>query len=81
MALQNGNQSEAGVHWDLTTILRGKNGTIEVDFEDGAGYQTVQSNGDWLVEGCEVLNQGWGVLPEEAQPAWWKERYPEGYTA
>lgn len=81
VALQNGNKSEAGVHWDLTTILRGKEGTIELDFDDGRGYQVVQTNGDWQVEGCEVLNKGWGALPEEQQPTWWKERYPEGYVA
>lgn len=77
--LQNGNESKGGVHWDLTTILRGKDGRMEVDRGDGQGYQVIQQNGDWIVPGVEVLNQGWNALSKEQRPQWWTERYPEGY--
>jgi aminopeptidase len=82
VALQNGNQSKAGIHWDITTILRGKQGTMELIYDNsGSGEKTelVQADGEWLVSGCEVLNQGWGSQPVEMQPAWWRTGYPDGY--
>lgn len=80
VSLQNGNKSEAGIHWDVTTLLRGKEGTMELIYDaDGQDRELVQNNGEWLVEGCDVLNKGWGALPEDRRPKWWKERYPDGY--
>jgi aminopeptidase len=71
--LKNGNQSASGVHWDMTTMLRGKDGKMMIDGE------LIQDNGDWVGEEYAVLNQGWYVLAKEDQPQWWKERYAGGY--
>lgn len=76
--LKNGNRSASEVHFDLTTLLRGKNGLIELTYEDG-NTEAIQKDGDWIVPGCEILNKGWGVMPEEVQPGWWKKRYARGY--
>lgn len=76
----NGNRSSDGIHWDIATMLRGKNGTIELD------GKVVQRNGVWVLDDgvtpdpkMEVLNQGWAALPEERRPEWFKEKYPRGY--
>ncbi len=81
VSLQNGNKSKAGIHWDVTTLLRGKGGKIELIFDEPEGEYTqlVQDNGEWLVPGCDVLNQGWNARPFTERPGWWNEKYPEGY--
>ncbi len=71
--LNNGNRSASGVHWDMTTMLRGKDGKMMIDGE------LIQDNGDWVGEEYAVLNQGWNAVDEELRPRWWKERYPDGY--
>lgn len=71
--LKNGNQSHSGVHWDMTTLLRGKEGKMMID------GVLIQDNGDWVGEEYAVLNQGWQALDEKLRPDWWNERYPEGY--
>jgi aminopeptidase len=78
VSLQNGNKSSSDVHWDLTTILRGKQGVMTLTFPDDSS-QIVQRNGYWLINGCEVLNNGWGALSREKQPDWWRARYQNGY--
>ncbi len=81
VALQNGNNSKSGVHWDVTTLLRGKGGNMELIYDtEGDERETVQLDGNWLVPGCEVLNEGWGALALESRPEWWNERYPKGYV-
>lgn len=72
--LNNGNVSQSGTHWDITTLLRGKNGKMKLDGE------LIQENGDWIGPEYDVLNKGWGALAEEDQPHWWKEEFPEGYS-
>jgi len=71
--LKKGNSSKKGVHWDLTTMLRGKDGKMYLDGE------LIQDNGDWIGEAFHVLNEGWGAVGSEHQPDWWKVGYPEGY--
>jgi len=71
--LNNGNRSHAGVHWDLTTMLRGHEGKMYLDGE------LVQDNGDWVGKEYDVLNQGWGALSEDLQPQWWREQFRNGY--
>lgn len=71
--LKNGNRSHAGVHWDLTTMLRGREGKMYLDGE------LVQDNGDWVGKEYDVLNQGWGALSEDLQPQWWREQFRNGY--
>ena len=48
--LDNGNFSKGGLHWDITTMLLGKNGTIELD------GTLVHSNGHWLIPGTSILD-------------------------
>lgn len=79
--LDNGNNCDGGsFHWDITSMLRGKNGKMYLD------GQLIQDNGLWVDEdgypdeSLAVLNYGWGALPEDKQPDWWKERYPNGYV-
>jgi aminopeptidase len=72
--VDNGNRSRSNIHWDITVMLGGNNGRIELDGE------VVQQNGVWIGDGLEVLNKGWGALPSSLQPEWWKERYPDGYV-
>jgi len=79
--VDNGNRSASGTHWDITTILGGKGGRMILD------GKVIQKNGVWVGEDEEtpdeelaVLNKGWGALPEENQPDWWKNRYPQGYA-
>lgn len=69
--LNNGNESE--VHWDITTLLRGVGGKVYADGE------LIQENGEWLDPELEVLNKGWGALPEEERPEWFKKKFPNGY--
>jgi len=73
VSLDNGNRSFSGTHWDLTTMLRGKNGKMFLDGE------LIQDNGDWIGTGFEVLNQGWGSVDPSLQPDWWKKEFPNGY--
>lgn len=71
--LDNGNVSDSGIHWDLTTMLAGKNGVMELD------GKVVQKNGIWVDEtgttdkSVSVLNNGWAALPEEERPEWFKK--------
>lgn len=83
VSLRNGNSSASGVHFDITAVIRGKAGNMELFYGEGNSQQreTVQLNGNWLVPGCEVLNIGWNALPEKQRPKWWKERYPQGYLS
>lgn len=60
--MDNGNKSR--VHWDITTMLRGKEGKIRLD-----GH-LLQDNGRWLAcpelgisqHSADVLNDGWAAL-------------------
>ncbi|MBI4975202.1 aminopeptidase [Candidatus Peregrinibacteria bacterium] len=65
--LQNGNKSAHDIHWDVTTMLKGKGGKMWLDGE------LVQDNGEWLVQGTAVLNDGWAVLPREERPEWFNK--------
>lgn len=73
VSLDNGNRSFSGTHWDLTTMLRGKNGKMFLDGE------LIQDNGGWIGSEFEVLNQGWGSVDPSLQPDWWKKEFPNGY--
>jgi len=76
--LMNGNISASHTHWDVTTMLRGKEGVVSLIYADGS-TEVVQQNGKWLVSGYEVLNLGWGAIKSAERPQWWNERYPNGY--
>ncbi|MFA4814503.1 MAG: aminopeptidase [Candidatus Gracilibacteria bacterium] len=71
--LDNGNVSGGGIHWDLTTMLSGNNGEMELD------GKVIQVNGIWVDEAgnpdesLSVLNEGWAALPEGERPEWFKK--------
>ncbi len=69
------NRNKSLIHWDITTLLRGKNGRMLLD------GKLIQENGKWLIPKCEVLNEGWDALPKKDQPKWWKEHFPKGYIS
>lgn len=77
--VDNGNRSASDNHWDITTMLMGKEGIVELD------GVVIQKDGVWVDkngnpdERLEVLSKGWGVIPKEKQPEWWKKNYPNGY--
>jgi hypothetical protein len=75
--LDNGNRSASGVHFDITSMLAGRNGKVILD------GMLIQDNGVWVDENgrpdekLAVLNKGWDALPEEKRPEWYKKKFPE----
>lgn len=63
--LNNGNKSDD--HWDITTLLRGKQGCIWLD------DRKVMDDGKWLDPAYDVLNRGWATVPVEERPDQWKD--------
>lgn len=72
--MANGNKSD--VHWDLTTMLRGREGRMYLD-----GH-LVQKDGEWVdcpelglnAKEVDVLNRGWAAIPEHQRPKYWREK-------
>ena len=62
--LDNGNKSK--LHWDITTMLYGKGGTITLD------GRTVMKDGLWIGDAYDVLNRGWAAIPADDRPEYWK---------
>ncbi len=69
------NRNSSLIHWDITTLLRGKDGRMMLDGE------LIQKDGEWLFPQCKVLNEGWAALAPDKQPQWWKEEFPQGYVS
>jgi len=65
--VDNGNHS--AVHWDLTTMLHGKEGRIYLD------GKLLMDDGKFLDPQLDVLNRGWEALPEAQRPAYWRDYY------
>lgn len=65
--VNNGGVSD--LHWDITTMLHGKDGKIYLD-----GRQ-IMDNGKWVAPEYDVLNRGWESIPEDKRPAYWKNYY------
>ncbi|MFH1159148.1 MAG: aminopeptidase [Pseudomonadota bacterium] len=63
------NGGTSALHWDITTMLRGKEGRIYLD------DRLVMDNGKWLDNKYDVLNRGWESIPEEKRPDYWKGYY------
>lgn len=63
--VDNGNRSKD--HWDVTTMLHGQGGTIELD-----GRQ-IMRDGKFLDPRLCVLNEGWAAIPREQRPDYWKD--------
>jgi aminopeptidase len=70
--VNNGN-NDTPDHWDITTMLYGKEGTIELDGEP------IMEKGRFLDPGLAVLNDGWAAVPMNERPDRWKNF--RGYDA
>jgi aminopeptidase len=64
------NGNESALHWDVTTMLVGKEGRIYLD------GRLVMDGGKWLDKKYDVLNRGWAAVPEKDRPARWKNFKP-----
>lgn len=62
--VDNGNKSLS--HWDITTMLIGKEGTIELD------GKLIMKDGKFLDPKLEVLNKGWVAIEQSKRPDYWK---------
>lgn len=60
------NGGKSHLHWDITTMLHGKNGCIYLD------ERKVMDNGQWVDPAYDVLNRGWEALPKKDRPVYWK---------
>lgn len=67
--VDNGNRGHQGDHWDITTLLAGKNGTIDLD------GKPLMRDGRWLGKEFAVLNDGWQAVPRNERPAFWQTYY------
>lgn len=61
----NGNRSL--IHWDITTMLHGKEGKIYLDGD------LIMDHGVFLDKDLEILNKGWEAIPKADRPDYWKE--------
>lgn len=78
--MDNGNRASA--HWDITTMLRGKEGRMYLDGhlmqKDGV-WQAVPELGI-TAEDVRVLNEGWRALPNAQQPHYWRNKFISAQT-
>lgn len=63
------NGGKSSLHWDITTMLHGKDGCIELD------GRKVMENGQWIDPKYDVLNRGWESVPVEQRPDYWQDYY------
>lgn len=66
--VDNGNRSH--LHWDITTMLIGKDGKINLDGAD------IMVDGLFTDPALDVLNRGWQAVPFDRRPAEWQKIYP-----
>ncbi len=68
VTIDNGNRSS--LHWDITTMLYGKGGTIELD------GRLLMREGFFVDENkYDVLNHGWEAIERSKRPDYWKDYY------
>lgn len=77
-------------HWDMTTMLKGKQGEMFLTDEKGVEH-LVQKDGEWLAvpalgitqESADILNKGWQALREAGKPIPkdWEKLLDERYGA
>jgi len=67
--VDNGNRSL--LHWDITTMLWGKEGRMILD------GRPIMENGVFTDKGLDIINHGWQCVPFEARPAIWQKIYPK----
>lgn len=61
------NGGESKLHWDITTMLHGKEGKIYLD------GRMIMDNGSFLDPKYDVLNRGWEAVPVEERPEYWRD--------
>ena len=66
--LDNGNDSD--LHWDITTMLYGRDGVIELD------GRPIMKDGRFLDQKYDILNRGWQAVPFDERPSYWQNKYP-----
>ena len=69
VVVDNGNRSH--LHWDITTMLVGKQGRITLDGAD------IMIDGLFTDPALDVLNRGWQAMPFDQRPAEWQKIYPD----
>lgn len=65
--VDNGNRSS--LHWDITTMLYGKEGRMYLD------GRLIMDHGKFLDPKYDVLNRGWQAVPKDERPDYWKNYY------
>ncbi len=65
--VDNGNKS--ALHWDITTMLFGKEGKIYLD------GRLIMDDGFWIDPKYDVLNRGWQAVPEKDRPVYWQKKF------
>ncbi len=61
--VNNGNHTANGDHWDIATMLYGREGRIYLD------GRLIMDHGRFLDPQYAVLNDGWAAVPAEKRPA------------
>jgi aminopeptidase len=64
--LDNGNRSR--IHWDITTMLKGRKGTISLDGRE------IMRDGRFIDPKYAVLNDGWAAVPDAERPPYWRRK-------
>ncbi len=64
------NDNHSDIHWDVTTMLFGKEGVIELD------GTRIMEDGLFIGEEFDVLNRGWKAVPFNKRPEYWQKKYP-----
>jgi len=63
------NGNESALHWDITTMLYGKEGRIYLD------GNLIMDHGKFIDPQYDVLNRGWEAVPEQDRPDYWRDYY------
>ena len=61
------NANRSLIHWDITTMLHGKEGKIFVD------DALIMDHGKFLAPELDILNRGWEAIPVNERPDYWKD--------
>jgi aminopeptidase len=70
--VDNGNQST--VHWDVTTMLHGKEGRIYID------GRMIMDDGKFIDAKYDVLNRGWAAIERNDRPDYWRDRKDTSFS-
>lgn len=71
VVLNNHNTSKSGVHWDITTMMKGPKSRIILDEGTPNAYVVMQA-GKYPDPALRVFNEGWAAVKDK--PPYWKER-------